>query len=100
MDKDASLKQISKEEVLEECGYNVELNNIEKITSFYTNVGISGAKQHLYFANIDESMKVNEGGGICEEEIVLEYISLRDAKKFVFDESKAKTPGLMFAFYL
>ena len=99
VDKDISLDQIAKEEILEECGYNVKLKDIEKITSFYTNVGISGAKQHLYLANVDENMKVNEGGGIGDEEIELEYISLKDAKKFVFDESKAKTPGLMFAFY-
>jgi UDP-sugar diphosphatase len=99
VDKDVSLQQITKEEIFEECGYEVEIENIEKITSFFTNVGISGAKQHLYFANVDDSMKVHEGGGICDEEIELEYLNLGDANEFIFDESKAKTPGLMFAFY-
>ncbi len=99
IDKDVSLEQIVKEEIDEECGYNVDINNIQKITSFFTNVGVSGAKQHLYFASIDESMKIHDGGGIHHEQIELEYLPLAQAKNFIFDESKAKTPGLISAFY-
>lgn len=99
VDKDASLKQIAKEEINEECGYDVALKNITEINSFFTNVGVSGSKQTLFFSEIDESMKVHEGGGIQDEQIVLEFIPLSQAKSFIFDTSKAKTPGLMFAFY-
>ena len=99
IDKDTSLVQIAKEEIDEECGYNVDVMNIEKITSFFTNVGISGGKQHLYFAEIDESMKVHEGGGIHDEFIETVYLPLESSKEFLYDETKAKTPGLMFAFY-
>lgn len=99
IDKEKSLKQIVQEEIDEECGYGVELNGIHKVTSFFTNVGVSGAKQHLYYASIDESMKLHDGGGINDEHIELEYLSLEKAKEFLYDESKAKTPGLMFAFY-
>lgn len=99
MDKNKPIKNIVQEEILEECGYEVDVNSIEKIASFFTNVGINGSKQSLYYASIDDSMKVSEGGGINDEEIVLEYLPLKDAKPFMFDESKAKTPGLMFSFY-
>jgi len=99
VDKKAPLVQIAKEEIDEECGYDVPLERIEKITSFFTNVGISGGKQHLYFAEIDESMRVHDGGGIHTEEIILEWVPLTEANAFVFDENRAKTPGLMFAFY-
>jgi len=99
IDKDISLEQIVKEEIDEECGYDVDIQDIEKITSFFTNVGVSGAKQHLYFAKVNESMKIHNGGGIHDEQIVLEYLPLKDAKSFIFDESKAKTPGLISAFY-
>ena len=34
VDKDSSVEQIAKEEILEECGYDVPLGKIEKITSF------------------------------------------------------------------
>lgn len=99
IDKDIPLNQIVQEEIDEECGYKVTLNKISKISSFFTNVGVSGAKQHLYFANIDESMKIHEGGGINDEQIELEFIQIEDSRQFIYDESKAKTPGLIFAFY-
>jgi UDP-sugar diphosphatase len=99
IDKDLSLEQIAQEEIQEECGYCVDPLKIEKITSFFTNVGISGAKQHLYFCSVDDTQKVSEGGGIHDEQIELVEVPLEEIKEFIFDESKAKTPGLMFAFY-
>ena len=44
-------------------------------------------------------MKIHDGGGINEEEIDVMYLPLEQSDEFIFDESKAKTPGLMFAFY-
>lgn len=99
VDKDKSLEEIAQEEINEECGYHVELNDILKITSFYTNVGISGACQYLFFAKIDESMRIHDGGGINDEEIELAFLPIEQSEDFLFDESKAKTPGLMFSFY-
>lgn len=99
VDKEASLEQIAKEEIDEECGYDVPLERIVRITSFFTNVGITGGKQYLYFAEIDETMRVHGGGGIHTEQILLEWVPLKEANTFVFDENRAKTPGLMFAFY-
>lgn len=98
IDKKCSIEQIVKEEIDEECGYDVPLENIEKITSFFTNVGVSGSKQYLYYATIDESMRMHDGGGIHTEQIELEYLPIAQANQFILDETKAKTPGLMFAF--
>ena len=99
VDKECSNIQIAKEEILEECGYDVPVQNIEKISSFYTSVGISGTYQTLYFAQIDERMKVSEGGGIHDEEIEVISIPLKEAKKFMFDERYQKTTGVSLAFY-
>ena len=98
VDKDLSLLQIAKEEIEEECGFDVSLDKIEKITSFHTSVGFAGSKQILYFAEVDESMKVSEGGGVDLEQIEVIYLPVSEAKKLIYDESIAKTPGLMFAF--
>ena len=99
VDKNKSLDVIAQEEIDEECGYKVPLENIEKITSFYTNVGVSGGRQSLYYASINESMKAHEGGGIHDEQIETMFLNVDDFKTFIYDESKAKTPGLMFSFY-
>jgi UDP-sugar diphosphatase len=98
VDKELSLVEIAKEEVEEECGYDIPLSNIQKITSFHTSVGFAGSKQTLYFAEVEESMKVSEGGGVDHEQIEVAYLPIDEAKKFLYDESIAKTPGLMFAF--
>ena len=98
VDKKLSLVQIAKEEVEEECGFDVPLEKIEKITSFHTSVGFAGSRQTLYYAEVEESMKVSEGGGVDDEQIEVVYLPLPQSKAFIYDESVAKTPGLMFAF--
>ena len=54
-DKDKSLQEIMQEEILEECGYKVPLENLHIITEFYSSVGFAGSKQTLFFAILDES---------------------------------------------
>ena len=98
VDKQKPLVQIAKEEIEEECGYDVPAERIEKITSFYTSVGFAGSKQTLFFAEINEDMKVHDGGGIEMEQIEVVELPVNEARSFIYDESKAKTPGLMFAF--
>lgn len=99
LDKHVDSRQTAKEEIDEECGYEVPLENIQKITSFYTSVGFSGTNQTLYYASIDESMKKHNGGGIHDEVIDLYFLPIEDAKAFALEDSYPKTPGLMFAFY-
>ena len=98
VDKDKSLVEIAHEEILEECGYHVPVTQIERVTSFYTAVGFTGSVQTLFYARVNESMRVNDGGGIDEEMIEVIGVPVKEAKNFVMDEAKAKTPGLMFGF--
>jgi len=99
VDKNISNIEIAKEEILEECGYDVPLKNLKKINSFYTSVGISGTHQTLYYAQIDDSMKVSEGGGLSDEDIEVIYIPTKDAKSFMFNEDYQKTTGVMMSIY-
>jgi len=98
VDKDMSLQQIAQEEIEEECGYVVSLDHVQKITSFYTSVGFAGSRQTLYYAEVDESMKVSEGGGVDGELIEVVSLVVEEAEALIYDESIVKTPGLMFAF--
>ncbi len=97
MDKDLPPEEIAKEEIEEECGYCVNVNDIKKITSFYASVGFAGSKQILYYAEVDESMRTGEGGGIEGEEISVITLPLEDTRSLMYDESIAKTSGLLFA---
>ena len=99
VDKNTTNAQIAKEEILEECGYDIPVENLEKISSFYTSVGISGTHQTLYFAICNDSMKINNGGGLHDEDIEVIYIPIKDAKEFIFDERYQKTTGVMLSIY-
>ncbi len=94
VDKDKSLEQIAIEEVVEETGYKVD--TINKITSYYTSVGFAGSRQTLFYAQVHE--RIGKGGGIEDERIEVVHLPIREAKAFMMDESKPKTPGLLFAF--
>jgi UDP-sugar diphosphatase len=98
VDKELTLEEIAKEEIFEECGYDIPTNTLERITSFYTSVGFAGSVQTLYFAYVDDTQKVSEGGGVDIEEIEVIYLPKSEAKTFMYNEDIAKTPGLMFAF--
>ncbi len=97
VDKKMPLTKIAQEEVEEETGYAVNVERMEKITSFYTAVGFAGAKQELYYVVVDEDDKVHEGGGIEVEAIEVVYLPIDEAKAFIYDEKMVKTPGMMFA---
>ena len=98
-DKEISLTQTAAEEIDEECGFCVEPSKIELITSFHTCVGFSGSYQTLFYAEIDDSMMIHSGGGDHTEDIELVYLPTKEAKEFVLDSKKPKTPGLGLAFY-
>jgi len=98
IDKDKSLEQIAKEEIEEECGFEVPLASIERITKVLSAVGTSGSNQVIYYAEVNEFMRVSQGGGIEDEQIEVIELPLSEAKTFMYNESIGKTVGLMFAF--
>jgi UDP-sugar diphosphatase len=98
VDKDLSLAQIAKEEVEEECGYAVPVECLQKITSFYSAVGFAGSKQTMYYVEVDDKMRVSDGGGIEGEEIEVLSVNIEEAKALIYNESVAKSSGLLFAF--
>ena len=95
-DKDISLEQIAIEEIEEETGYKVD--NVVKINSFWTAVGSAGAKQNLFYTEVEDKDRINNGGGIENEKIEVIHLPLQKMEEFMEDESKVKTPGLLYAF--
>jgi len=99
VDKNKSLAEIAQEEVVEECGYSIPLSKMERITSYRFGVGESGGLATMFYAEIDDSMKVSEGGGNVDEseQIELEYIPVEDAKRrILYDENLQRPSGVLF----
>jgi len=97
VDKDLLLVEIASEEITEECGYLVPIEQIERITEVNSAVGFAGSKQTLFYTEVDESMHVSSGGGIDSELIEVVEIPVDKTRDFIYDEAIAKTTGLLFA---
>ena len=98
-DKKKSLEETCKEEVLEECGYKIDVKDIYKISQGRAGVGISGNLHTVFYTEVNETMKVSEGGGIAEEGEMIELFELKVNKirEFIYKENIHYPPGLQFA---
>uniref|UniRef100_A0A8B9GCS4 Uridine diphosphate glucose pyrophosphatase NUDT14 n=1 Tax=Amazona collaria TaxID=241587 RepID=A0A8B9GCS4_9PSIT len=97
---DLSLEEIACEEVLEECGYDVAVTDLRKITSYRSGVGVTGSSQTLFYAEVTDQMRTGEGGGQAEEGELIEVVEipLEDSMKFAYNETLQKTMGVIFSF--
>jgi len=92
-----SPNQIAQEEIIEECGYHVPLERIQRITTCRSGVGTHSSLQTFFYAQIDDSMKVSEGGGTESETIEVVYVPVDEGYQLLFDETIPKPAGFMFA---
>ncbi len=94
IDKDLPLEQIAKEECIEELGYAPK--EFEKVSEFYTGFGSGASKQSFYFAIVDESDKVCNGGGVEDEQIEAVFVKIDEYEEF--SKKIIHTPLLDFAY--
>lgn len=99
---DKSLTKIAQEEILEEVGFDVPESDIELVTSYRVHVGINGAIQYLYFAQVEESQRIGSGGGVHGESIEVIELSIDQCTKGLLytEDSKAlapRTAGLLYS---
>jgi nudix-type nucleoside diphosphatase (YffH/AdpP family) len=72
---------------MEEVGYSPL--NLEKIFQFYVSPGILNERVTLFLAEVDESSKVHDGGGLNDEDedILLTWIQREEAIEWVKNQS-------------
>lgn len=78
--EDESPEDSIKREILEEIGYKVE--KLSLISKMYVSPGRTDERLFLYFCEVDDSMKVEAGGGLLSEneDIEIIYLSVQEAK--------------------
>ncbi|XP_076443074.1 uridine diphosphate glucose pyrophosphatase NUDT14-like isoform X1 [Babylonia areolata] len=98
LDKSHSAQETAQLELMEECGYKVPLDSIQKITTFRGGVGSSGSLQTLFYAEVTDAMQVGKGGGLAEEGEMIEvvHMSVEEGQKLIFDETVNRPSGLLF----
>ncbi|PNW76364.1 hypothetical protein CHLRE_11g467524v5 [Chlamydomonas reinhardtii] len=99
IDKDKSNPEICKEEIMEECGFDVPLEGIHEIGVGIASAGTQGCPHIMYYAEVDSSMAVaGAGGGLLGHGECIEVLALpfESCQQFVLDGKLPKSPGLMF----
>ncbi|XP_005104363.1 uridine diphosphate glucose pyrophosphatase NUDT14 [Aplysia californica] len=101
VDKSGALPEIARAEILEECGYDVPVDQIRKISSCRGGVGTSGSMIHMYYAEVTDAMKVGPGGGLVSEGEMIEVVeyTVEQARSLMTDETVNKVHALLFALY-
>lgn len=99
VDKEKTLEEIAQEEVLEECGYNVPLSNLQRVIAFKSGVGIAGDRQTLYFAEVTDDMRISSGGGLVAEGELIEVVemSMSEVQDYIHQDEVCSPAGLLFA---
>jgi UDP-sugar diphosphatase len=87
VDKDIPLIEIAREEILEEIGYDISLDDIQFIRSVKNSVGSAGRTSNLFYAQIQEHQKVSDGGGLHSEDIEVVKIHYDEVRNFIMDET-------------
>lgn len=98
-DKNKSLETIVIEEIEEECGYHVTSDRLIKIQQFYSNVGMNGAYQNLFYAEVTQDDKKSKGGGneAEQEHIELVFVPRNLIHEFLDDTNCPKTISLAYS---
>ncbi|KAH8283913.1 hypothetical protein KR054_005063 [Drosophila jambulina] len=91
VDKDKSLAEIAQEEVLEECGYDVPTESLQRVFDYRSGVGATSGAMTLFYCEVCDDQKVATGGGVDSEAIQVVELPLEEARKLV--QTGAKTNG-------
>lgn len=93
VDKDLPWNEIAREELIEECGYNVPVDRIEEIIRFRSGVGTTGSLQVMYYCEVSDADKVKgAGGGVDDELIDVHELTLDDARNMLKQGTEHTSP--------
>lgn len=96
VDKDKSLAEIAREEVLEECGYDVPVERLERIYTYRSGVGSYCSTHTMFYCEVCDEAKATPGGGIDNEVIQVVELTIADARQVVSQGRTLNTgPGTL-----
>lgn len=96
VDKDIPIENIAQEEILEELGYQISIENIDFIKKLKSGVGKSGNDSYAFYAEVKESDKLSDGGGLHDEDIEVVTISYDQIESMMFSEEFTTDAMTMF----
>lgn len=98
VDKSKSLVETARDEVLEECGYDVPIDKIQKFKTVRAGVSTQGAYQTFFYVEVTDNMRINQGGGLVDEGEVIDVVemSIPEAEAYAEALDNLSPPGFLF----
>lgn len=98
VDKQIPLRELAAEEILEECGYNVNSCQLKKLHTFPSDVNMT-TTANVFYCEVTDAMKVGTGGGVRSELIEVVDFPVSQVKDFLIERDFLVPPYLLFSFY-
>ncbi|XP_011500311.1 PREDICTED: uridine diphosphate glucose pyrophosphatase-like [Ceratosolen solmsi marchali] len=99
VDKDKSLIEIARDEVREECGYEVPLSTLNKIVN-YTFVGSTTSKETLFYAEVTDEMNIHSEEAQSKGELIeVIEMSINEVNNYITSDEVESPPSLLNAVY-
>lgn len=99
-DKNKPSEEIAKEEILEECGYDVSIEQLEKIGTFKNLTETTGARSTFYYCEVTDDMRVSIGGGEEGENVEVIEMPVEEVRDYAMNPDYVQSPiNFMYGFY-
>ena len=96
IDSDSEIDVIVQNEILEELGYAIELDQIIPVKFLKSSVGLSGADALCFYVEVTEDQRVSAGGGLPGEDIEVVRIPYDELFEFIYDAETTTDAVTMF----
>ncbi|CAG9861443.1 unnamed protein product [Phyllotreta striolata] len=99
-DKNIPSAQLAREEILEECGYNIDIDQLEKIGVSKNLSVTTGANSTFYYCEVTDDMRVSTGGGVDGENIEVIEMPVEEVIKYACNPDYVSSPtNFLYGFY-
>lgn len=99
-DKNVPSEEIAKEEIFEECGYEINIDQLEKIATIANLSVTTGALSTFYYCEVTDAMKVSEGGGVVGENVEVVEMPVSEVLKYANNSEYVSSPiNFMYGLY-
>lgn len=99
-DKNIPTEEIAKEEILEECGYEVTIDQLEKIATIANMSVTTGARSTFYYCQVTDDMRVGNGGGVVGENIEVVEMPVSEVLEYANNPVYVSSPiNFMYGLY-
>ncbi|XP_043473753.1 uridine diphosphate glucose pyrophosphatase NUDT14-like [Leptopilina heterotoma] len=99
VDKNKTIVEIAREEVIEECGYDAPISLFEKVNCYRSGVGSASSMQTLFYVEVTDDMRTHSGGGGADSEgelIEVIEMNIQEVNDYLHSGNVQSPPSLLY----